>query len=112
MNLTSGTVGVFKMSVVTEATVDARAVELEQHRRELTAYCYRMLGSVFEAEDAVQETMIRAWRSLERFEGRSSLKSWLYRIATNVCFDQLNGRERRARPMDLGPAQEPLFENL
>src|SRR4051794_23958191 len=100
------------MSVVTEATVDARAVELEQHRRELTAYCYRMLGSVFEAEDAVQETMIRAWRSLERFEGRSSLKSWLYRIATNVCFDQLNGRERRARPMDLGPAQEPLFENL
>src|SRR3954471_13801804 len=100
------------MSVVTEATVDARAVEIEQHRRELTAYCYRMLGSVFEAEDAVQERMIRAWRSLERFEGRSSLKSWLYRIATNVCFDQLNGRERRARPMDLGPAQEPLFENL
>src|SRR5947208_1681920 len=100
------------MSVVTEATVDARAVELEQYRRELTAYCYRMLGSVFEAEDAVQETMIRAWRSLERLEGRSALKSWLYRIATNVCFDQLNGRERRARPMDLGPAQEPLFENL
>jgi RNA polymerase sigma-70 factor (ECF subfamily) len=67
---------------------------------------------VFEAEDAVQETMIRAWRSLDRFEGRASLRSWLYRIATNVCFDQLNGRERRARPMDLGPAQEPLFENL
>src|SRR5213080_3527174 len=86
--------------------------ELEQYRHELTGYCYRMLGSVFEAEDAVQETMIRAWRSLERFEGRSSLKSWLYRIATNVCFDQLNGRERRARPIDLGPAQEPLFENL
>jgi RNA polymerase sigma-70 factor (ECF subfamily) len=100
------------MSVVTEATVDARAVELEQYRRELTGYCYRMLGSAFEAEDAVQETMIRAWRSLERFEGRSSLKSWLYRIATNVCFDQLNGRERRARPMDLGPAQEPVIENL
>jgi RNA polymerase sigma-70 factor, ECF subfamily len=90
----------------------ATAGELEQHRRDLTGYCYRMLGSAFDAEDAVQETMLRAWRSLERFERRSALKSWLYRIATNVCFDQLNGRERRARPMDLGPAQEPLFENL
>jgi RNA polymerase sigma-70 factor (ECF subfamily) len=90
----------------------ATAESLEQHRRELTGYCYRMLGSAFEAEDAVQETMLRAWRSLDRFEGRSALKSWLYRIATNVCFDALAGRERRARPMDLGPAQEPLFENL
>ena len=90
----------------------AVAGELEQHRRELTGYCYRLLGSAFEAEDAVQETMLRAWRSLESFEGRSALKSWLYRIATNVCFDALAGRERRARPMDLGPAQEPLFENL
>jgi RNA polymerase sigma-70 factor, ECF subfamily len=71
-----------------------------------------MLGSAFEAEDAVQETMLRAWRSLERFEGRSALKSWLYRIATNVCFDQLNGREKRARPMDLGPAGAPIVENL
>ena len=97
---------------MTGATVDAGALELEQYRRELIAYCYRMLGSAFEAEDAVQETMLRAWRSLDRFEGRSALKSWLYRIATNVCFDQLKGRERRARPMDLGPAQEPLFENL
>src|SRR5918911_5507518 len=86
--------------------------ELEDHRRALTAYCYRMLGSPFEAEDAVQETFIRAWRSYESFEGRAALRSWLYRIATNVCLDMLSGRERRARPMDLGPAQAPLAENL
>jgi len=76
---------------------------LEDHRRELTGYCYRMLGSAFEAEDAVQETMLRAWRSLDRFEGRAALKSWLYRIATNVCLDMLNGKERRIRPLELGP---------
>jgi RNA polymerase sigma-70 factor (ECF subfamily) len=81
--------------------------DLERHRRELNAYCYRMLGSPFEAEDAVQDTLLRAWRGLERFEGRASLRSWLYRIATNVCLDMLDGRERRARPMDLGEARTP-----
>jgi RNA polymerase sigma-70 factor (ECF subfamily) len=85
---------------------------LEEHRAELTAYCYRMLASPFEAEDAVQETLIRAWRAIDRFEGRASLRSWLYRIATNVCLDMLSSSERRARPMDLGPAQEPVESNL
>jgi RNA polymerase sigma-70 factor, ECF subfamily len=94
------------------ATAAIAASDLEQYRRELTGYCYRMLGSAVDAEDAVQETMLRAWRSLDRFEGRSALKSWLYRIATNVCFDSLNGRERRARPMDLGGPGEPILENL
>jgi len=86
--------------------------ELELHRSELNGYCYRMLASPFEAEDAVQETFIRAWRGFDRFEGRASLRSWLYRIATNVCLDMLGGKERRVRPMDLGPAREPIAENL
>ena len=77
---------------------------LESHRRELTGYCYRMLGSSAEAEDAVQDTMVRAWRSIDGFEGRSSLRSWLYRIANNVCIDMMRSPQRRARPMEMGPS--------
>ncbi len=95
------------MSAHSDATSsrEVRPEDLEQYRRELTGYAYRMLGSVFEADDAVQETMVRAWRALDRFEGRSSVRSWLYRIATNVCLDQLRSRQRRAWPVDLGPSR-------
>ncbi|MET8683898.1 sigma-70 family RNA polymerase sigma factor [Streptomyces sp. NPDC004732] len=96
------------MSDIAGTTADLD-VTLEKHRVELTGYCYRMLGSAFEAEDAVQDTMVRAWRSFEKFEGRSSIRSWLYRIATNVCLDMLNAGNRRARPMDL-TAAAPLAQ--
>jgi RNA polymerase sigma-70 factor (ECF subfamily) len=95
------------MSVHTGSLAAIRPEDLEQHRRELRGYCYRMLGSGFEADDAVQETMVRAWKGLDSFEGRSAVRSWLYRIATNVCWDLLRGRQRRARPMELGPAVTP-----
>jgi RNA polymerase sigma-70 factor (ECF subfamily) len=90
------------MSAATTTDVVA-AEQLELHRRELTGYCYRMLGSIHEAEDAVQDTMLRAWRALARFEDGSGLRPWLYRIATNVCIDMLKGRSRRALPMDVAP---------
>jgi RNA polymerase sigma-70 factor (ECF subfamily) len=92
-------------SAISSSNEFAISDQLEQYRRELTGYCYRMLGSAFEADDAVQETLLRAWRSMGQFEGRASLRSWLYRIATNVCLDMLADRKRRFRPMDLQPAQ-------
>jgi RNA polymerase sigma-70 factor (ECF subfamily) len=93
------------------ATLSAEELgpELDKHRVMLTAHCYRMLGSGFEADDAVQETMVRAWRSYDRFEGRSQVSTWLHRIATNVCLTMLEGRQRRARPIELGPSS-PIGE--
>ncbi len=88
-------------------SVPADELELEAYRRELTGYCYRMMGSGFEAEDAAQETLVRAWRHAAEFEGRSSVRSWLYRIATNVCIDMQRQVQRRARPMEMGAASPP-----
>jgi RNA polymerase sigma-70 factor (ECF subfamily) len=92
---------------VTVSDTALEVEDLERYRRELTGYCYRMLGSSADAEDAVQETLLRAWRAADRFEGRSSVRSWLFRIATNVCLDEHRGSRRRVRPMDLGPASPP-----
>ena len=100
------------MTTDAPSAVDLHPDRLEAYRRELTGYCYRMLGSAAEAEDAVQDTLLRAWQAAARFEGRSSVRSWLYRIATNVCLDMLRGRSRRARPMDLGPAMPPDESSL
>src|SRR5688572_11296347 len=105
------------MSFVQESPLTAPAAEelgdqLEQHRRDLTAFCYRMLASPFEAEDAVQETFLRAFRNIDGFEGRAAMRTWLHRIATNVCLDMLRARRRRVLPMDLGPAGEPVASNL
>ena len=92
---------------MTETITPDLEQSLEQHRAELTRYCYRMLGSPFEAEDAVQDAYVRAWRGHDRFEGRAALRSWLYRIATNVCLDMISGRERRALPVEIGPTWDP-----
>jgi RNA polymerase sigma-70 factor, ECF subfamily len=89
---------------MTDAAATPTMADLERHRAAVTGHCYRMLGSVAEADDAVQETMVRAWRGLARFAGRSSLRTWLYRIATHVCLDALGSRARRERPVLLGPA--------
>jgi RNA polymerase sigma-70 factor (ECF subfamily) len=112
-------VGSGAVAVRPEIAPDAWSEELEQYRRPLTGYCYRMLGSAFEADDAVQDTLVRAWKNMDSFEGRSTVRSWLYRIATNVCLDMLRGRQRRARPMDMGPSHSAdddvgpmLAENL
>src|SRR5881409_3657787 len=86
--------------------------QLETHRAALTGHCYRMLGSVFDADDAVQETMIRAWKAASQFDGRSSVKTWLYRIATNVCLDELKDRGRRAHPVEEGAPGVPSIEYL
>src|SRR4051794_5838245 len=101
------------------ATTGVGLADIERFRTELRGYCYRMLGSVHDADDAVQDAFVKAWQGIDTFEGRSSLRSWLYRIATNVCLDMLRSRQRRALPMDLSspiPAPDdvpaPVSESL
>src|ERR671928_344183 len=89
------------------------AALLEQHRPALTGHCYRMLGSVVDAEDAVQEAMLRAWKGADRFREQSSLKTWLYRIATNVCLDTLSAtKRRRVRPVELSDTPGVVRDDL
>lgn len=100
------------MTVRQAEPAQSASADPEAYRRELTGYCYRMLGSAADAEDAVQEVMVKAWRAGEKFEGRSSLRSWLYRIATNTCIDSIRATSRRAIPTELGPARPPVEESL
>jgi RNA polymerase sigma-70 factor (ECF subfamily) len=95
------------LEIAKEGNEDAYRRLVEPHRSELHAHCYRMLGSVQDAEDALQEALVRAWRGLPRFEGRSSLRSWLYRIATNTSLDAIERRPKRVLPIDYGPPADP-----
>src|SRR3984893_10481854 len=97
--------GVLERARAGDETAFSRLIE--PHRRELHAHCYRMLGSVHDAEDALQDALLRVWRGLAKFEGRSSLRSWLYTIATNTCLDQIARRPKRVLPIDYGPATDP-----
>ncbi len=110
---------VYADRVSSPATTAVHPDDLEAHRRALTGYCYRMLGCGSEAEDAVQETMVRAWRSVDSLQARAALKGWLFRIAGNVCLDMLGSAQRRATPMDMGPSSSadtpvgvPLAESV